>query len=130
MISVIRPDPPSPVDSKLTPVLQPLYKCINGRLAAQDQDQEVKECAILGMAHLIATLGDVLSAEVSTIGHSLCLCLCLCVCWRHPSFSQVCGTSKHRLIEHLYQLSKIRGSGLIGKPALSNASTLSLDLAV
>jgi hypothetical protein len=37
---------------------------INSRLAAQDQDQEVKECAILCMAHLVATCGDLLSAEV------------------------------------------------------------------
>eukprot|EP00878_Enallax_costatus_P002222 GHUV01002394.1.p1 GENE.GHUV01002394.1~~GHUV01002394.1.p1 ORF type:complete len:958 (+),score=265.35 GHUV01002394.1:286-3159(+) len=67
MISVIRPNPPAAVESKLTPVVQPLYSCINGRLAAQDQDQEVKECAILGMAHLIATLGDVLSTEVPNV---------------------------------------------------------------
>lgn len=64
MITVIRPNPPAPIDSSLNPVVQPLYTCINGRLAAQDQDQEVKECAILGMAHLIAAAGDVLSAEV------------------------------------------------------------------
>jgi len=41
-----------------------MYSCISGRLAAQDQDQEVKEAAILGMAALIAQLGDVLKDEV------------------------------------------------------------------
>lgn len=45
-------------------VLQGMYSCISGRLAAQDQDQEVKEAAIMAMAALIAQLGDVLSAEV------------------------------------------------------------------
>lgn len=46
------------------PVLQGMYGCISGRLAAQDQDQEVKEAAIMAMAALIAQLGDVLQAEV------------------------------------------------------------------
>lgn len=73
IISVIRPNPPAPVDSTLNPVIQPMYTCINGRLAAQDQDQEVKECAILGMANLIATLGDVLSSEVRDFARGLSL---------------------------------------------------------
>lgn len=42
-----------------------MYGCISGRLSAQDQDQEVKEAAISGMAALIAQLGDVLEAEVN-----------------------------------------------------------------
>lgn len=41
-----------------------MYSCLSGRLAAQDQDQEVKEAAISGIAALVARLGDVLSAEV------------------------------------------------------------------
>jgi hypothetical protein len=41
-----------------------MYGCVSGRLAAQDQDQEVKEAAIMAMAALVAQLGDVLQAEV------------------------------------------------------------------
>lgn len=65
MVSVIRPDPPAPVAKELVPVVSSMFSCINSRLSAQDQDQEVKECAILGMTHLVATCGDLLSAEVS-----------------------------------------------------------------
>lgn len=64
MVSVIRPNPPAPTAPELAPVVAGMFSCINGRLAAQDQDQEVKECAILCMAHLVATCGDLLSAEV------------------------------------------------------------------
>ena len=41
-----------------------LFPCVMRRLAAQDQDQEVKEAAIACMATLLATLGDVLAREV------------------------------------------------------------------
>jgi hypothetical protein len=64
MVSVIRPNPPAPAAAELSSVVSGMFSCINGRLAAQDQDQEVKECAILCMAHLVATCGDMMSAEV------------------------------------------------------------------
>ncbi len=43
---------------------QVLFPCVMRRLAAQDQDQEVKEAAIACMATLLASLGDVLAREV------------------------------------------------------------------
>eukprot|EP00879_Flechtneria_rotunda_P007662 GHRR01008035.1.p1 GENE.GHRR01008035.1~~GHRR01008035.1.p1 ORF type:complete len:648 (+),score=253.35 GHRR01008035.1:1250-3193(+) len=64
MVSVVRSDLSAPVPDNLTQLVQDMFRCINSRLAAQDQDQEVKECAILCMAHLVATCGDLLSAEV------------------------------------------------------------------
>jgi cullin-associated NEDD8-dissociated protein 1 len=67
MVSVIRPNPPAPTAAELSPVVSGMFSCINSRLAAQDQDQEVKECAILCMAHLVATCGDLLSAEVRAV---------------------------------------------------------------
>lgn len=36
--------------------------------ASQDQDQEVKECAIGCMAATVAVLGDVLGADVAQVG--------------------------------------------------------------
>ncbi|KAF6251732.1 armadillo-type protein [Scenedesmus sp. NREL 46B-D3] len=67
MVSVVRPNPPAPPAADLEPLVSGMFACINGRLAAQDQDQEVKECAILCMAHLVATCGDLLSAEVAGV---------------------------------------------------------------
>ena len=46
--------------------VEPLYNCILARLTAQDQDQEVKETAIMCMGQLIATLGDGLQAQLPT----------------------------------------------------------------
>lgn len=75
MVSVVRPNPPAPPAADLEPLVSGMFACINGRLAAQDQDQEVKECAILCMAHLVATCGDLLSAEVSgSVGQGLWAC--------------------------------------------------------
>jgi len=69
LVSVIGPAPPAPVPADLVPVVKSMFACINSRLAAQDQDQEVKECAILGMAHLVATCGDTLTQEVRQEKH-------------------------------------------------------------
>ena len=41
-----------------------LYKVTLDRLSAQDQDAEVKQCAISGMADIIAVLGDKLTGEL------------------------------------------------------------------
>lgn len=67
LVRVLREDVGQTVDSDMVPVAKGMYSCISGRLAAQDQDQEVKEAAILGMAALIAQLGDVLKDEVPAV---------------------------------------------------------------
>ncbi|VAI12984.1 unnamed protein product [Triticum turgidum subsp. durum] len=46
------------------PYISPIYKAILGRLVNQDQDQEVKECAISCMSLVIATFGDGLQSEL------------------------------------------------------------------
>lgn len=61
-VAVLRPTPsaaPSPPE-----LVAPLYQALADRLGAQDQDQEVKEAAILGMAQLVAVLGDAIAKEV------------------------------------------------------------------
>ena len=57
--------PPSPLDHTLYG--EPLYKSILARLTASDQDQEVKECAIMCMGQLVAFLGsDSLKGQLGT----------------------------------------------------------------
>ncbi|KAH9750331.1 Cullin-associated NEDD8-dissociated protein 1 [Citrus sinensis] len=46
------------------PYVQPIYNAIMSRLTNQDQDQEVKECAISCMGLVISTFGDNLGAEL------------------------------------------------------------------
>ncbi|KAL9325468.1 hypothetical protein ACSQ67_006113 [Phaseolus vulgaris] len=46
------------------PYVQPLYNGIMSRLINQDQDQEVKECAISCMGLIVSTFGDHLIAEL------------------------------------------------------------------
>ncbi|KAF6143925.1 hypothetical protein GIB67_001719 [Kingdonia uniflora] len=48
------------------PYVHPIYNAILTRLANQDQDQEVKECAISCMGLIISTFGDTLQVELST----------------------------------------------------------------
>ena len=43
--------------------MAPLFQAIRQKLAAQDQDQEVKEAAISCTATAVASLGDVPGAE-------------------------------------------------------------------
>ena len=43
--------------------MAPLFQAIRPKLAAQDQDQEVKEAAISCTATAVASLGDVPGAE-------------------------------------------------------------------
>ena len=60
-------------------LVKPLFECVAARMGAQDQDQEVKECAISASAAVIAGLGDLLGPQlpaqlmVSLSGQSLCL---------------------------------------------------------
>uniref|UniRef100_A0A0E0NAD3 Cullin-associated NEDD8-dissociated protein 1 n=1 Tax=Oryza rufipogon TaxID=4529 RepID=A0A0E0NAD3_ORYRU len=46
------------------PYIGPIYKAILARLANQDQDQEVKECAISCMSLVVFTFGDGLQREL------------------------------------------------------------------
>ncbi|KAL4425586.1 hypothetical protein ABPG75_009602 [Micractinium tetrahymenae] len=68
LVRVIRPNVAAPVDAAMQPLVRPLYDCVMQRLSAQDQDQEVKECAISCMATAVAALGDVLGADVAQVG--------------------------------------------------------------
>lgn len=68
LVRVMRPDVGAPVDAAMQPLVKPLYDCVMQRLSAQDQDQEVKECAIGCMAAAVASLGDVLGADVAQVG--------------------------------------------------------------
>ena len=45
-------------------LVQPLHSAVGARLAAGDQDLEVKDAAISCTAASVALLGDVLSAQV------------------------------------------------------------------
>ncbi|KAK4788547.1 hypothetical protein SAY86_019866 [Trapa natans] len=63
LVRVVRPDIEVCVfDFK--PYVRPIYKTILSRLTNQDQDQEVKECAISCMGHAISTFGDNLQEEL------------------------------------------------------------------
>ncbi|KAK9861770.1 hypothetical protein WJX84_007141 [Apatococcus fuscideae] len=64
LIRIIRPDLSQPIAQQHLGPVQPLFQCVMQRLSGQDQDQEVKECAISCMASIIACLGDVLLPEV------------------------------------------------------------------
>lgn len=48
-------------------VLGPLLTIVKDRLGAQDQDQEVRECAISCTATMLATLGDSLPVDVPAL---------------------------------------------------------------
>ncbi|KAL3643794.1 Cullin-associated NEDD8-dissociated protein 1 [Castilleja foliolosa] len=47
-----------------TPYVHPIYTAIMSRLTNQDQDQEVKECAISCMGLVVSTFGDRLGGEL------------------------------------------------------------------
>jgi cullin-associated NEDD8-dissociated protein 1 len=63
LVRVLRPNlEASAVDFR--PYIGPIYNAILGRLANQDQDQEVKECAISCMSLVVSTFGDGLQREL------------------------------------------------------------------
>ncbi|KAK9134133.1 hypothetical protein Syun_013463 [Stephania yunnanensis] len=65
LVRVVRPNVQAcDFDFKL--YVHPIYNAILKRLANQDQDQEVKECAISCMGLVISTFGDNLHTELST----------------------------------------------------------------
>jgi hypothetical protein len=68
LVRVIRPDVAAPVPEAMQGLVRPLYDVVMARLSAQDQDQEVKECAISCMAAAVASLGDALGADVAQVG--------------------------------------------------------------
>nr|XP_009762524.1 PREDICTED: cullin-associated NEDD8-dissociated protein 1 [Nicotiana sylvestris]XP_009762525.1 PREDICTED: cullin-associated NEDD8-dissociated protein 1 [Nicotiana sylvestris] len=64
LVRVLRPNiEGSAFDFK--PYVHPIYNAIMARLTNQDQDQEVKECAISCMGLVVSTFGDHLQAELS-----------------------------------------------------------------
>lgn len=66
LVKVVRPSITLASSFDFKPYVQPIYGCILKRLTAQDQDQEVKECAIYCMGLVIAILGDHLKRELGT----------------------------------------------------------------
>jgi len=64
-VKVLRPYPPAE-DFAFRPLVPPLFSTVKGRLTAQDQDQEVKECAIVCMGTAICHLGDACSSELAS----------------------------------------------------------------
>ncbi|KAF8405638.1 hypothetical protein HHK36_007714 [Tetracentron sinense] len=63
LVRVVRPDFKA-YGFDYKPYVHPIYNAILTRLANQDQDQEVKECAISCMGLVISTFGDNLRAEL------------------------------------------------------------------
>ncbi|KAI3993229.1 hypothetical protein MKX01_009972 [Papaver californicum] len=63
LVRVVRPNVAG-VGFDYKPYVHPIYNAILMRLANQDQDQEVKECAISCMGLVISTFGDNLQAEL------------------------------------------------------------------
>ncbi|CAE6064044.1 unnamed protein product [Arabidopsis arenosa] len=63
LVRVVRPSTAG-MGFDFKPFVHPIYNAIMSRLTNQDQDQEVKECAITCMGLVISTFGDQLRAEL------------------------------------------------------------------
>ncbi|KAH7538365.1 hypothetical protein FEM48_Zijuj03G0191800 [Ziziphus jujuba var. spinosa] len=63
LVRVVRPNIEG-VGFDFKPYVHPIYNAIMSRLTNQDQDQEVKECAISCMGLVVSTFGDNLKAEL------------------------------------------------------------------
>ncbi|KAH0939664.1 hypothetical protein HID58_007125 [Brassica napus] len=63
LVRVVRPSTQG-MGFDFKPFVHPIYNAIMSRLTNQDQDQEVKECAITCMGLVISTFGDQLGAEL------------------------------------------------------------------
>ncbi|XP_058007206.1 cullin-associated NEDD8-dissociated protein 1 [Hevea brasiliensis] len=63
LVRIVRPNIQG-LGFNFTPYVHPIYNAIMSRLTNQDQDQEVKECAISCMGLVISTFGDNLRAEL------------------------------------------------------------------
>lgn len=66
LVKAIRPNVTQPSKFNFKPYVQPIYMAVVKRLTAQDQDQEVKECAITCMGLIVSILGDCLTSELNT----------------------------------------------------------------
>ncbi|KAL8237397.1 hypothetical protein R6Q59_018478 [Mikania micrantha] len=64
LVQVVRPNI-KVSDFDFKPYVYPIYNAIMSRLTNQDQDQEVKECAISCMGLVVSTFGDHLTVELS-----------------------------------------------------------------
>jgi len=60
LVAAMRPAPPAPLAPELAPLLPPMAAALQARLAAPDQDMEVKEAAIAAVAAVVAHLADAL----------------------------------------------------------------------
>ncbi|GMH39342.1 hypothetical protein BSKO_07240 [Bryopsis sp. KO-2023] len=67
MVRIIRPEVGGPIPDDLKPMVVALFDATMARLGAQDQDQEVKECAIKCVAVAVKQLGDILPEKVQAI---------------------------------------------------------------
>ncbi|PON60377.1 Coatomer beta subunit [Parasponia andersonii] len=65
LVRVVRPNIER-IGFDFKPYVRPIYSAIMSRLTNQDQDQEVKECAISCMGLVVSTFGDNLKAELPT----------------------------------------------------------------
>ncbi|GER38942.1 cullin-associated NEDD8-dissociated protein 1 [Striga asiatica] len=63
LVRVVRPNIEG-YDFDFKPYVHPIYSAIMSRLTNQDQDQEVKECAISCMGFVVSTFGDHLGKEL------------------------------------------------------------------
>ncbi|XP_076954114.1 cullin-associated NEDD8-dissociated protein 1-like [Bidens hawaiensis] len=63
LVQVVCPDI-KVLDFDFKPYVRPMYDAIMSRLTNQDQDQEVKECAISCMGLVVSTFGDHLTEEL------------------------------------------------------------------
>ncbi|GAA0140085.1 ubiquitin-protein ligase [Lithospermum erythrorhizon] len=63
LVRVVRPNIEG-FDFDFKPYVHPIYNAIMTRLTNQDQDQEVKECAITCMGLVVSTFGDLLGTEL------------------------------------------------------------------
>ncbi|XP_071725473.1 cullin-associated NEDD8-dissociated protein 1-like [Rutidosis leptorrhynchoides] len=63
LVRVVRPNI-KVFDYDFKPYVHPIYNAIMSRLTNQDQDQEVKECAISCMGLVVSTFGDHLTAQL------------------------------------------------------------------
>eukprot|EP00884_Botryococcus_braunii_P010434 jgi/Botrbrau1/19392/Bobra.0338s0022.1 len=64
LVVVIRPHKELPISPPLQGLVSPLFAAAASRVQAQDQDQEVKEAAMMAACKAVAVLGDALASEV------------------------------------------------------------------
>ncbi|KAL5657072.1 hypothetical protein ACJX0J_030235, partial [Zea mays] len=108
------------------PYVGPIYNAILGRLVNQDQDQEVKECAISCMSLVVSTFGDGLERELPA-------CLPILVDRMGEDFDQRIMEYFIKLIKKKYSkdnraLGKLRREAKRAKRALSNQHQVRVEI--